>query len=459
MQTALKMIIASMGITAFFVGVWVLICDYYYAVISLFGLKKPQRDYELIADKTRFLILVAAHNEEDVLESSYRNWEKIEYDPELFRLVVVNDNSTDRTKEICERIGADHIDTIEQKFPREGVGKPGGIQYALRALGFDYIMEHYDLVMVLDADNHVDSSILQEVNAQWQAYKPTAIQTYLDSKNPNSSMMARGYAMAYWMSNRFFQLAKYRLGLFNSIGGTGFAVSARWLLESGGFRYQSLTEDLEMEIEIVKSGGKILWNHFTRMYDEKPDKLKTSLRQRTRWSQGHWFVAFRNLKPLLGCIRRDKRNALKYMDQLVYLFGMGRAVMVAILLAQICLILFNNYILQAEPISIHTLLFALDMVGHIFIPITIVAVVLSVYSYLAMILFALHTDGGKGSYSKFLLAMLYMSGTYLYTHVVGLLKWKQQGVWVKTPHTHTKKEAQETKAEHQESSETPVSSA
>ena len=442
MQATLEIIIESMGIAAFLVGVWVLICDYYYVIISLFGFREPRRDYESIEDKTRFLILVAAHNEEDVLESSHDNWKKIEYDPELFRLVIVNDNSTDGTKEICQLVGADHVDTIEQKFPREGVGKPGGIQYALRELGFDYIMENYDLVMVLDADNHVDSNILKEVNAQWQKYKPTAIQTYLDSKNPNSSMIARGYAMAYWMSNRFFQLAKYRLGLFNSIGGTGFAVSAQWLIETGGFNYKSLTEDLEMEIEIVKSGGKILWNHFTRIYDEKPDNLKTSLRQRTRWSQGHWFVAFHNLKALLLCIWKDKKNALKYLDQLVYLFGMGRAVMVAILLGQIFLIVFSNLILPEATISFEILLFAFRLVGRIFIPITIVATILSVYSYLGIIYASLHRDGDGGSYIKTLLAILYMSFTYMYTHVVGLLKWKQQGVWVKTPHKHTGKTVQ-----------------
>ena len=27
----------------------------------------------------------------------------------------------------------------------------------------------------------------------------------------------------------------------------------------------------------------------------------------------------------------------------------------------------------------------------------------------------------------------------MYTQAVGLLKWRQQGVWVKTPHKHTKK--------------------
>ena len=93
--------------------------------------------------------------------------------------------------------------------------------------------------MVLDADNYVDPNILKDLNSQWQQKgKPEAIQTYLDSKN-TTSLLANGYATAYWITNRFFQLARYRIGLDNAIGGTGFVVRVDWLLNNGGFRYKS----------------------------------------------------------------------------------------------------------------------------------------------------------------------------------------------------------------------------
>ena len=91
--------------------------------------------------------------------------------------------------------------------------------------------------------------------------------------------------------------------------------AVHWLFKHGGFSYKSLTEDLEMEIEIVKSGGIILWNHHAKIYDEKPDSLKVSLRQRTRWAQGHWYVAFTNFKNLLKCF--FEKFKFKYIDQLL----------------------------------------------------------------------------------------------------------------------------------------------
>lgn len=47
-----------------------------------------------------------------------------------------------------------------------------------------------------------------------------------------------------------------------------------WLIDKGGFKFDSLTEDFEMKIEIINDGGRILWNDHASIYDEKPEKQK-----------------------------------------------------------------------------------------------------------------------------------------------------------------------------------------
>ena len=279
------------------------------------------------------------------------------------------------------------------------------------------------------------ANILKELNSQWQQKgKPEAIQTYLDSKN-ESSILATGYACAYWVTNRFFQLAKYRIGLPNAIGGTGFAVRMDWLFDHGGFSYKSLTEDLEMEIEIVKSGGRILWNHHARIYDEKPDDLKISLKQRTRWAQGHWYVAFTNLKSLLKCFFKERK--FKYIDQLLYLFGMGKGVQ--LLLAGMSLLILMVYYIACskgfKPIVDSFEFYFMQL----FVPTTIFNIAFLFYTLCVTLAYALMKEGTQKNFLKAMLASLYFGFTYMYTQAVGLLKWRQQGVWVKTPHKHTKK--------------------
>lgn len=197
----------------FIITVYVNINTVYYVIISFFGFGKAKRDYEIIEDKTKFLILVAAHNEEKVIGSTIDNLRKIQYRDDLYDIYVVNDNSTDRTGAICEEKGMKYVNTSEQLFPREGVGKPAGLQYALRHLGFDKLTEKYDCLMILDADNHVDSNVLQELNSQYIAKdKPEAIQIYLDSKN-SATNLSLGYAMSYYLTNRFFQYGKISSGI------------------------------------------------------------------------------------------------------------------------------------------------------------------------------------------------------------------------------------------------------
>lgn len=416
-------------------SIYMLFQNLYSVFISFFGYGKAVKDYFIQDDKTRFLILIAAHNEEAVIADTIENIRKINYNPDLFDIYVVNDNSTDNTKKICDDINIPHIDTDENLFEREGVGKPAGIQYALRALGFEKLIDKYDLIMVLDADNYVDSNILKDLNSQWQQKgKPEAIQSYLDSKN-TTSLLANGYATAYWMTNRFFQLARYRIGLDNAIGGTGFVVRVDWLLNNNGFSYKSLTEDLEMEIEIVKSNGKILWNHFVRIYDEKPDSLRVSIRQRTRWAQGHWYVAFSNFFPLIKRIIFSK-SRFRYFDQLLYLFGMGRGLQLLFLLISIVFIfvyfIVNKFsIFTGITIILHTLI-------NFLIPTTIFNLVISVYAYIFLTIYALKKDGNTNNIFKSILSVIYVGTTYIYTQMIGLLKCKKQNVWVKTPHKHIK---------------------
>lgn len=131
------------------------------------------------------------------------------------------------------------------------------------------------------------------------------VQGYIDSKNPNDSWITGSYSIAFWTTNRLFQLARTNLGLSNQIGGTGFCMDSKTLKELG-WGATCLTEDLEFTCKLVLNGHKVGWAHNARVYDEKPLTLKQSWNQRKRWMQGFADVSSKFFTKLIKKLSRKE---------------------------------------------------------------------------------------------------------------------------------------------------------
>ena len=283
----------------------------YFFSISIFGwiIKKEDKSTHYPA-KTKFAVVVPAHNEETVIGHIIDSLFRQNYPRELYDVFVVADNCTDKTAEIAERQGA-------KVFIRENKNERGK-GYALEWM-FNKIFnmqEKYDAVAVFDADNLVSSNFLYEMNKQLlKGYK--VVQGYIDSKNPFDSWITCSYSIAFWLSNRIFQLPRYNLGLSCSLCGTGFCVSLD-VLKKIGWGATCLTEDLEFTMKLALNNIKIGWAHNAVVYDEKPITLKQSWKQRIRWMQGHADCASRFLIPLFKKAFRESN--LVSFDCAIYLF-------------------------------------------------------------------------------------------------------------------------------------------
>ena len=293
---------------------------FYQIAVGLFGFRKETKDYQDHDPESRFLVLIPAHNEERVIGDIIRNLEEMDYPRELYDYYVIADNCTDRTAEVAREAGARVIETRKES-PDAPTGKPIALRKALDSLG-DY-QNRYDLMMVFDADNLMDLNMFREVNSQYlDKGRPDFIQCYLGAKN-KEGVVAWFYYSGYTTTNRFFDLAKHRLGLNCPIGGTGFAMSTAYLHQRGGWTTMSLTEDFEIQVEATLEGRRILWNHNTRVYDEKPTSLRAAIRQRTRWGQGQWYVTFRNTGKLFRTFFAGKISFGEFLSLLTYMYSVA----------------------------------------------------------------------------------------------------------------------------------------
>jgi cellulose synthase/poly-beta-1,6-N-acetylglucosamine synthase-like glycosyltransferase len=184
---------------------------------------------------------------------------------------------------------------------------------------FDRIFKmncEYDAIAVFDADNLVSPNFLLEMNMQLcKGHK--VVQGYIDSKNPYDSWITCSYSIAFWLSNRIFQLPRYYLNLSCSLCGTGFCVATSVLKELQ-WGATCLTEDLEYTMKLALNGIKISWAHQAIVYDEKPLTLMQSWRQRKRWMQGHADCASKYLGVLFK--KAFSEGDLISLDCAIYIF-------------------------------------------------------------------------------------------------------------------------------------------
>ena len=263
----------------------------YYLIISLFGLYKAKEIKNYSKPENKFALIIAAHNEELVIGQIVESLKSVDYPDELYDVFVIADNCSDGTIEAARAKGA----IVYERVDTRNKGKGYALEWMFHKLSS--IDKQYNAVVIFDADNLASKNFLREMDQKLkEGYK--VIQGYLDSKNPHDSWITECYSVAFWTSNRLFQLGRSNLGLSNQIGGTGFCVEID-LLEKIGWGATCLTEDLEFTCKLVLNGYKVGWSHDAIIYDEKPLTLKQSWKQRKRWMQGFTDVSFRFFIKLL----------------------------------------------------------------------------------------------------------------------------------------------------------------
>ena len=303
------------------IQLFVTVIGLYHILVGIFAFIGDNKAKQLTDKEHRFAMVVAAHNEEKVVSEIVDSLRELDYDKEKYDIFVIADNCTDDTAKIAREHGA----LVHERFSEGDRGKG----YALNWM-FERIFEmdkEYDAICVFDADNIVHKDFLKGINARYnQGYK--AVQGYIDTKNPNDSWITASYAMTFWVLNKVYQSARSNLGLSNQISGTGFAVSTD-IIKKYGWSATCLAEDMEFTMQLVLNGISVGYAKDAIVYDEKPLTLSQSVKQRTRWMQGHADVASRFIPKLFKKATKDKD--ILCIDCIVYLLQPALLIMLLIL--------------------------------------------------------------------------------------------------------------------------------
>ncbi len=250
-----------------------------YVLLSFVKMKKWKE-----SDKQcRIAYLIPAHNEESVIYGTVKSViESQKYPRDKFDVFVVAHNCTDKTAARAEEAGAivlvlDDPDPTHRKA-----------LYPLKH-GIDHIINitdnPYDLVIHLDADNHINDVFSQKMNDAFQAGVEFA-RPYEGALNATQNFYTKACSLFYAFDSRFGSRVRERLHLAAHVDGSGATMSVNLLKRTGGYDVTSMTDDAEFSLKRMLEGVK---GHFVEeaiVYQDSPSSFKDTMNRNRRIGGG-----------------------------------------------------------------------------------------------------------------------------------------------------------------------------
>ncbi len=239
-------------------------------------------------------LLVAAKNEEAVIGKLVKNMCSLDYPEHLYELWVIDDNSTDRTPAVLDRLTKEYQ---QLKVFRRPAGASGGKSGALNQV---LPLTRGEVIAVFDADAQVSEDMLRRVVPAFTREKVGAVQVQKAISNSSFNFWTRGQT-AEMALDSFFQQHRVAIGGIGELRGNGQFVRRSALESCGGFNEETITDDLDLTIRLHLDRWDIDFLLEPPVEEEGVTTALALWHQRNRWAEGgyqryldYWRPIFRN---------------------------------------------------------------------------------------------------------------------------------------------------------------------
>ena len=226
-----------------------------------------------------FLILYPAYHEDRVIVPSVQKFLGQYYPYKNFHVAVISDHMQPETNQKLSELP---ITLLQPVFEKSSKAK--ALQYAIsEAEGGRLNVEgpiHFDYVIILDADNVVESRFLEQLNEECaKGYK--AIQCHRSAKN-NDNDIAVLDGVSEEINNTIFRKGHNRIGLSSALIGSGMCFDYQWFKDNV-HKLSTAGEDRELEALLIKQKVYIHYEPDIHVFDEKVSNKDNFQKQRLRW--------------------------------------------------------------------------------------------------------------------------------------------------------------------------------
>jgi cellulose synthase/poly-beta-1,6-N-acetylglucosamine synthase-like glycosyltransferase len=304
----------------------------YLLLFSLAGKLFPKKAFPSATKFRSVRILIPGYKEDAVIIATAKNAIQQDYPKDKYEVVIIADSFSQST---LQSLASLPIKVVEVSFEKSTKGK--ALQKAIEATEPNPV----DIVLILDADNHMAPSFLQAVNNAFESgYE--VVQGHRTAKNFQTPFALLD-ACTEEINNHIFRRGHVAVGLPSALIGSGMAFDWQLFVSILKTIGDTSGEDKEIEFRLMREKKKIAFLDGQYVYDEKVAKTDVFSKQRSRWlaTQVEFFEKY----FLEGWVQLAKGN-IAFFNKVFQTYLLPRVILVAFLMLWILWVaLMNPYLL------------------------------------------------------------------------------------------------------------------
>jgi 1,2-diacylglycerol 3-beta-glucosyltransferase len=253
-------------------------------------------------------LAIAAKNEATVIADLVHSLCTLEYPADRYEVWAIDDNSTDSTPEILDRLAATYpqLHVLHRTGATTG-GKSGALNEVLTLM-------QGEIIGVFDADARVTPDFLQQVLAYFQTETVGAIQLRKAIANSSTNFLTRGQR-AEMALDAYLQQQRIADGGIGELRGNGQFVRRKALESCDGWNEETITDDLDLTIRLHLTGWQIELMPYPPVGEEGVTTVKALWNQRNRWAEG----GFQRYIDYWGAISSNRMGTKKTFDLISFM--------------------------------------------------------------------------------------------------------------------------------------------
>lgn len=240
--------------------------------------EKKLGEFPILESYPKVSIIVPAYNEEVNIVSSLQNLLKQTYPN--FNIIMVDDGSKDSTYEKAVEAFPNHANL--KIFTKSNGGKATALNFGISQTDAEY-------VVCIDADTKLQQDAVKYMIARFLNSNPeekiAAVAGNVKVGN-GVNWLTKWQAIEYTTSQNFDRLAYAHINAITVIPGAIGAFKRSVIIEAGGYSSDTLAEDCDITVKILKAGYTVANENRAVAVTEAPETVKQFLKQRFRWTYG-----------------------------------------------------------------------------------------------------------------------------------------------------------------------------